>query len=125
VAAFVLLPRGGEVPSAFDDAPVFRGTAATLGVETPVGSLDASPTTFRWRSNPDAAYYRFELLDLTATPLVQTVTRDTVIVATATSPVPMSLEAGLWKVTAIDDAGLELEASSMTRFEVSSADTTP
>jgi len=80
----------------------------------PVGEVESSPQVFRWRRSPDAARYRFELLDFEAQPLLQAVVVDTFWAPAQGDTAPPSR--GSWHVTPLDDLLMDLSESSSATY---------
>jgi len=111
VAIFVFV-RPSQPP---EQPPVFRSVERRLEAVEPRGDVDAVPTRFVWSSSDDAAYYRFELYDVSSTPVFDTVTADTTVTFDSTvTPVPPE---GYWVVTPLNDLRVGIGADIVTQYK--------
>ncbi len=93
-----------------------RGPDTAPVTLAPVGDVKGAPDRFVWRSSPNAAHYRFRLLDASARLVYESVTDDTTLVLPAA--LLRDLTAGTWMVVTQDRKGAETRVSPPAAFRV-------
>jgi hypothetical protein len=91
-----------------------RGSGPSVELLDPVGPQDTAPSFFRWRRDPQAAAYRFELVDSEAVPVLSSVVTDTFWTPKGSAvEVPVS---GSWHITPLDELMMDLGPSSTASY---------
>jgi anti-sigma factor RsiW len=112
----VLLARPAGFFGDGDHTVRMRGSEVAPVALAPMGDLTSPPERFVWRGSPNAARYRFRLLDSSARLVHEAVTSDTTLVVPAAFL--RGLATGTWIVVVQDRKGAETQVSQPATFRV-------
>ena len=112
---FGLVSQLGRDPSV---PPTFRGDGDQIQGVTPAGDLREIPREFSWTAVDGAVKYRFELFNESDQRVLNITTTKTSLALDDEQLTGLSLSAGYWRVSPVDENNFRGNPSPPMRFRI-------